>query len=85
MSATRTYRQLLDTLIGETIHEAVGGSPWIDEFQDAFDDFVAKIDAAFVSTPSVAEVLNEPIRGPRLVYLPHTVMEFLREPEPLPF
>jgi hypothetical protein len=31
-----------------------------------------------------AEVLNEPIRGPKPVYLPHTVMEFLCEPEPLP-
>jgi hypothetical protein len=53
MSETRTYRQLLDTLIAETIHEAVGGSPWVDEFEGAVHDFLARIDAAIVSIPSV--------------------------------
>jgi hypothetical protein len=84
MSENVTYRDLLLHLIGETIHEAVGGSPFVEEFETAVSDFVAKIRAAINSTPLVAEEFDRPIRRP-LAYLPDAAVDFVREPDPLPF
>ena len=82
-SEQKTYRDLLKKLLIETIHEAVGGSPWVDWFGNDVDSFVTKVMAAVDATPSVAEELNKPVRQ-SLCYLPDTVNDYLRD-EPLPF
>lgn len=57
-----TYRDLAHERFADALYQAIGGSPWADEVEAALAAYRIKFDLALDSVPTLAEILDQPVR-----------------------